>query len=121
MQMNLMETADNPEEKIKKVFKICFDQTLKGSGEYNTNPDQFLVAISSPTLDWDLRARFHKLDKNTLESLYKRFESNDESNRNEDSCRESIITQPFTVDITAIQSKGGKQMKQKHAGGGGKK
>jgi hypothetical protein len=116
MQLKLIETAGNPEDVIKKVLEICFDQTLKGSGECGTKPDQFLVAISSPLRDWDLRAKFSSLDKNTIESLFQRSEWFDESIKDEDSGRESMITQPFTVDITAIQSKGEKQ-KQKHADG----
>jgi hypothetical protein len=45
----------------------------------------------------------------------------DQSNKKKDEGRESMITQPFTVDITAIQTKGRAQKKQKHAGASGKK
>jgi hypothetical protein len=116
-----MESAEYPEDEIKKIFRQCFDQTLKGAEECGTKPDQFLVAISSPLLDWDLRARFHSLDKNTIESLFHRYELVDQSNKKKDGGRDSMITQPFTIDITAIQSKGKKQPKKKHPGGNGKK
>jgi hypothetical protein len=113
-----MEKAEYPEDEIKKIFRLCFDQALKGAKECGTNPDQFLVAISSPLLDWDLRARFHTLDKNTIESLFRRYELVDQSNKKKDGGRDSMITQPFTVDITAIQSKGRRMLK--HPGGNGK-
>jgi hypothetical protein len=115
-----MESAEYPEDEIKKIFRLCFNQTLKGAEECGTKPDQFLVAISSPLLDWDLRARFHILDENTMDSLFNRYELVDQSNRKKDGGRDSMITQPFTVDITAIQSKGKRQQK-KHPGGNGKK
>jgi hypothetical protein len=114
-----MEKAEFPEDEIKKIFQLSFDQALKGAEECGTKPDQFLVAISSPLLDWDLRARFHKLDKNTIESLFHRYELVDQSNKKKDDGRDSMITQPFTVDITAFQTKGRRMLK--HPGGNGKK
>ena len=114
MQLKEIEKADYAEEVLKKIFRMAFEKAQKGAEENGIAADQFLVGISSPLLDWDVRARFHRLDENTIESLFHRFELIDQSNQRKDDGRDSITTAPFTVDITAIQTKG---RKRKHAGG----
>jgi hypothetical protein len=113
-----MNNAKYPETELKKLFKMVFKAAQKGADEIGTRADQFLVGISSPMLDFDIRARFHRLDNNTINSLFHRFELVDQSNQRKDDGRDSMTTAPFTVDITAIQTKG---RKRKHAGGCGKR
>jgi hypothetical protein len=113
-----IEKSNYPEDELKKLFKMCFERAKQGADEIKTNADQYLVGISSPLLDWDIRTRFHELDDNTIESLFRRFEIIDQSNQKKDDGRDSITTSPFTVDITAIQTK---NRKRKHGGGCGKR
>jgi hypothetical protein len=113
-----MTEAESPENELKKLFKMVFQRALKGAEENGIKADQFLVGISSPILDWDLRGRYHRIDNNTIESLFHRFEIIDQSNQRKDDGRDSITSAPFTVDITAIKTKG---RKRKHAGGCGKR
>jgi hypothetical protein len=117
-QLKNLKEAKYPETELKKLFKMAFKAAQKGADEIGTRADQYLVGISSPVLDFDLRARFHRLDNNTIESLFHHFEIVDQSNQRKDDGRDSITTVPFTVDITAIQTKG---RKRKHAGGCGKR
>jgi hypothetical protein len=117
-QLKNMTQGEYPENALKKLFKMAFKAAQKGAAENGIKADQFMVGISSPILDFDLRGRYHRIDNNTIESLFHRFEIIDQSNKRKDDGRDSITTAPFTVDITAIQTKG---RKRKHAGGCGKR
>lgn len=82
---------------------MCLNHSLIAATDQNLKPTHYILSINSPQLDYEIFVNLDKLDETTSEAILLKFEKHDQSNMAKG--RESVISGPFQIDVTAIELK----------------
>lgn len=96
------------------MFQMALNQAIVGAAQNNFKPNYYIFLANSRLLDYDICVNIHELNETTIQNILNKFEKNDQSNMAKD--RESIISEPFQIDVTAIELKTTNKRKRKHPG-----
>ena len=118
-----------PEERLRGIFGKMFTWLTEQCEEANIKPQHFIISYNSNIMDHPVNFHLHSLNADVVDILYHKFLSIDQSGMMRYS-KDSITTQSFIVDITAIepakqqqqeQEIGRKKRKSRHYGTGRKR
>ena len=94
------EGVEHPEALLEEIVQYAVDGALRVARQQNQHPDRLIVLIDSPLLDSSIAVHIQDLNENAVESIVRRFEVVNQSNRAKD--RGSLYGAPFSVDVTAL-------------------
>lgn len=101
---------------MKTIFNKCLKKAQQGAQQQlNLQPNHFIVAIQSETLDYGINSHLKQIEQASIDELLTLMEKVDQSNMAKE--RESICNGIFTVDVMAVQTKGRRGTKRKLLGG----
>ena len=119
-----------PEERLRGIFGKLFDWLKAECAAAKIEPQHFIIAYNSSIMDHPVNIHLHSLSTDIVDILYHKFLAIDQSGMLKYS-KDSITTQSFLVDITAIELRtqpqaplkaiGKKKRKSRHYGTGRKR
>lgn len=107
----------DPEQLLSAIFQHCIDKTLSQAREKGCDADQLGCTISSELLESDIWTPIRQFNENTTDAILNRFLQVAQSKKQREI---TLWTQPFSVNITAINRKK-LPPKQKQVTGGQRK
>lgn len=90
----------NVEKTMKEVLDHSITTLANDAKSMGYKPEYIFGIIQSQLLDMPIPIHIHQLNENTIPALWNEFRDVNQSN--EDKGRPSLITEPFTIDITAL-------------------
>jgi hypothetical protein len=102
-----------PSHRLKSIFKLMIDWIKAESNALGYKPRHFLIRFNSELMDHEVQFKLHDLNPDIADIILHKFEKIDQSGMLKHK-KESITTQEFEIDITAIDL--GEEGQRQHGG-----